>query len=299
MDNEAYYFISTGEKTYFYTLNYTYLEPVYKQNCNFQWMIADYERKYEYICNLSHDFDEAILKAKSIVESYRGDAKLVIPSSPTDMNEREKNDIEKTKKIVDEGVLLTGKYANTHISNVPLEYMAWVVANQSKSNTLYLICEKYLIDNNYIQTWMNDLANKINNKNNEKINVDLINSKMFRVGKFSGESFNDIAFTKKGELKKSFLDYYNFMKSNIKEIIKCAIDFDDNDDYHICLNLTSDLLKGHLKNDGILTDYILTLLTMYVEMQRYRGKRVEVTYTQSYKVVSAYDACIAKIKKEI
>ena len=60
------YFISTGEKTGFYTLKQHVFEPRYAQACGGQWFAAGCDHKEVYFQNLSTDRDEAIRKAKEI-----------------------------------------------------------------------------------------------------------------------------------------------------------------------------------------------------------------------------------------
>lgn len=53
---EVYYYVSTGEKSYFYTLNVSYIDIVYKRGappmCK---PIPMAVRRYQFIKNLSHE----------------------------------------------------------------------------------------------------------------------------------------------------------------------------------------------------------------------------------------------------
>ena len=65
MNQEDYYFVSVGEKSYFYTLNYSYIHINYVKSGIEQRPFPIAERRYTFIRNLSHDFDEAMEKAKA------------------------------------------------------------------------------------------------------------------------------------------------------------------------------------------------------------------------------------------
>ena len=65
MNQEDYYFVSVGEKSYFYTLNYSYIHIKYIKSGIEQRPFPIAERRYTFLRNLSHDFDEAMEKAKA------------------------------------------------------------------------------------------------------------------------------------------------------------------------------------------------------------------------------------------
>ena len=279
-----YYYISTGDKSYFYTLNYSYLEPIYKHNCNHVLMFAGYERKSVYICNLSHDFDEAIQKAKILSK----DVHLKIPKSPLDMNEREKIEIANKISIVSEGIMPYGKYKDTHVKDVPLGYIIWIVLNRPESDTLYLICYEYLIKNNYIEQWVSDLNEKVNSNQN----TTLVIKDVFECGKYNGMEFSEVALTKKSQLKKTFIGYYSYIMNSINNIFEANTD-------NGTLTLSRTLLKNYISIDGMPNNFIKTALMMYINVNKINNQIINFEYVNDKQIITDVDALNAKLKNII
>lgn len=212
-DNKDYYFISVGEKTYFYTLRYSYLDVRYFQNEDGSVESLPL-RKESYIRNLSHDFDEAIQKAKEYYAKHAYLAELRLPKHPRELSERQLGATAALRESLETKILPTGKYTGSHVSDVQKDYVQWVVANlyevdeiATPKNILAHICYNHAVETGWFDEWVETGKAAIESKNDADNVNSLINEGEILIGKKSGEKIEDFAFTKKKTIRANAESY--------------------------------------------------------------------------------------------
>lgn len=220
MNKQDYYYISVGEKTYFYTLKYSYVDNRYFANED-----GSYEtlpiRVECYIRNLSHNFDTAIQKAKEYHAKYGSHTKLVLPESERELSERATGITEALRQSLDTKILPTGKFAGRHVSEVYKEYIQWVVGNlynpdecATPPNILGHICYNYAVENGWLDEWVEAGKKSLESKNDaNRVNV-LIEDGKILIGRKSGEQIEGFAFTKKKTIRVSAESYIYWLANN-------------------------------------------------------------------------------------
>lgn len=219
IQNEDYYFVSVGEKSYFYTLNYSYIHIRYVKSGVEQRPFPIAERRYQFLRNLSHDFDEAMVKAMQWHSEAKTNCPLRLLDSPRSMSEREKHDLQKRTAIIEAGVLPVGKFQGQHVSTVAIDYIHWICRNvynpeiaDGEQNLMAQICFNYAEEQGWIDRWTQQVqdtsfALEIGDKLNAALEDDL-----FLVGKYRGQSLKDFGYTKKGPMKVNVADYIQWLR---------------------------------------------------------------------------------------
>lgn len=229
-----YYYMSVGEKTYYYTLNYCYTDLVHENvpTANGIAHVARTIVRHTYIRNLSHDFDQAISRLKELERELNLE-NVKYMSSPCDMNPREKGIIEARNKAIAAEIITSGKYYGYHVKDVPEDYIIWTIVNRynpESTNETVHICYNYADKKGLLKDWI--LQGKESHKNKQENNVTRINNALLNetilIGKFKGKTFNEVAYTKKGTINKNFLGYYDFLNQSIS-IRGIAGDFNDDE----------------------------------------------------------------------
>lgn len=214
MNQEDYYFVSVGEKSYFYTLNYSYIHINYVKSGIEQRPFPIAERRYTFIRNLSHDFDEAMEKAKAWHEAVKSKNPLKLLESPLAMSERDKNQLLDRIAVISEGIIPCGKYKDQHVSTVEKSYIHWVLLNiydpelpEGEQNLMAQICYNYAEEQGWIDEWTQNVqASHFGPEIGEELNA-IIEGDVFLVGKYKDQSLKDFGYTKKGPMKLKVADY--------------------------------------------------------------------------------------------
>lgn len=214
MNQEDYYFVSVGEKSYFYTLNYSYIHIKYIKSGIEQRPFPIAERRYTFLRNLSHDFDEAMEKAKAWHKAVKSKNPLKLLESPLAMSEREKNQLLDRMAVISEGIIPCGKYKDQHVSTVEKSYIHWVLLNiynpdlpEGEQNLMAQICYNHAEEQGWIDEWTQNVqATFFGPEVGEELNA-IIESDVFLVGKYKGQSLKDFGYTKKGVRKVKIADY--------------------------------------------------------------------------------------------
>lgn len=227
--SQDYYFMSVGEKSYFYTLNYSYIEIHYSQN-EFGICGQTPVRKYSYIQNLSHDFEQALEKAKQWHKAHGGTLRLKLMDSPNAMSEREQVDYIQRMERIKQGLFNKGKYANQHVNTVPKSYVHWYLCNmyvpelsEGDQNLNAQICYNYADEQGWIEDWAEKGKQQVFPQGYEQYLNDTINGDIMLVGRYAEQPFEDYAYTKKKTLRVSVEDYLYWFANQetaIEEIIK-------------------------------------------------------------------------------
>lgn len=217
--NEDYYFVSVGEKSYFYTLNYSYIHIRYVKSGIEQRPFPIAERRYEFLRNLSHDFDEAIEKVKQWHKNENIKCPLRLLDSPRSMSEREKHELQERTVIIEAGILPVGKYQGQHVSTVDIDYIHWVCRNvydpeiiDGEQNLLAQICFNYADEQGWIDRWTQEVQNKYFGPEVEEQLNNALESDVLLVGKYRGKSLKDFGYTKKGPMKVKIADYIQWFR---------------------------------------------------------------------------------------
>lgn len=231
-----YYYMSVGEKTYFYTLNYCYTDTIY-ETVNTANGVSHFPRtivRHNYIRNLSHDFDQAVARLQELEVEL--DLKNVqYMSSPCDMNPREKGIVEARNKAIAAEIITYGKHYGKHVKDVPVDYILWTILNRyqpDSTNETVQICYNYAEQQGLLKEWIEngrEMYKKRQVTNVSRVEDALLNETIL-IGKFKGQTFNDVAYTKKGAINKNFLAYYEFLSQSIS---LRDLDGDLNDDHTV------------------------------------------------------------------
>lgn len=226
--NNDYYFVGIGEKSYFYTLNYSYIHYVYEKNTDGK-VLPSAVRKHTFIRNLSHDFDEAMAKATEWHKNHKTDNPLKLLDSPKSMSEREKGILEARVAAIKAGWIPFGKYRDQHISNVDKSYIHWVILNiydpelaEDDQNLMAQICYNYADEQGWIDEWTKIGQDKYFDPEFESNLNSVINGDLFLVGKYKNQSLKDFGYTKKKTMKVAIQDYLNWFrkqKTLVDEVI--------------------------------------------------------------------------------
>lgn len=218
--SENFYFMDrndSGNSNFFYRLNYSYLVPVSSKSetdCNPQ-----SERRVKFIRNLSTNYADALAKINQLKDEnfIQGNIVLMNDAGPV-LTASCRNDVDRFANLVKAGILITGKFAGKHVSEVSEEYLLWVVTNlynqNDNKNLLAHICYNYSEDQGLLNRWINH-ANEIYNDPHfaERINK-IINHEVFISGKFAGKTFDEVAFTRTHMVKDSFKEYASWLKKH-------------------------------------------------------------------------------------
>lgn len=214
MNQEDYYFVSVGEKSYFYTLNYSYIHIRYVKSGIEQRPFPIAERRYTFIRNLSHDFDEAMEKAKAWHKAIKSKNPLKLLESPKAMSERDKNKLLDRMAVISEGIIPCGKYNGQHVSTVEKSYIHWVLLNiydpdlpEGEQNLMAQICYNHAEEQGWIDEWTQNVqATYFSPEVGILLNA-IIEDDVFLVGKYKDQSLKDFGYTKKGSMKLKVADY--------------------------------------------------------------------------------------------
>lgn len=232
---KTYYYMSTGEKSYFYTLNVCFTETIYVPTycptglCHMPKEVI----RHHFIRNLGHDFQESIARLQQL-ETELELENVIYLDSPFAMNAREKCAIEARNETIGKGILQSGKYIGSHVSEVPESYVLWNVLNTyhpENNNILGHICYNYADSQGWLKEWITkgkEISANLHTVKVEQIK-NCLENEIFMIGKYKGQTFNDIAYTQKGAINKNVLNYYDFLKSSIS-LRDVDMDFKDDED---------------------------------------------------------------------
>lgn len=260
--------MSVGEKSYFYTLNYSYIDYVYEKSTDGK-VLTSAVRKYQFMRNLSHDFDEAIAKAKEWHKNHKTDNPLKLMDSPKAMSEREKGLLEARVAAIKAGWIPFGKYRDQHVSSIDKSYIHWVILNiynpelaEDDQNLMAQICYNYADEQGWIDAWTKSGQDKYFDPEYESNLNAAINGDVFLVGKYRNQSLQDFGYTKKKTVKVAVQDYLIWFK-NQKTLVDDVIAkfnlqpelMDDGNQYYTLSN-------EHFANErsGKPSDYDITVL---------------------------------------
>lgn len=281
---EVYYYVSTGEKSYFYTLNVSYIDIVYKRGappmCK---PIPMAVRRYQFIKNLSHDFEAAQEAAKAWVKEKNISFPLKLLSEPKAMSEREKGILAAYLARIEAGYLPFGKYADRHVSEVDKSYIHWVVKNlydpevaEGEQNEMAQICYNYADQQGWIKEWLEQAsANLCPEGYSDELN-SIINGEIFPMGKYEGQAYSEIAYTKKGTLKvavQNYLDWLSKSDNHVKKLVREGIIepelCEDGNEYYV-------LKSEHFKDqrNGKPDNFLLTVLMIKNLRRKKRNKDI-------------------------
>lgn len=223
MNQNDYYYVSVGEKSYFYTLNFSYMDTQYRKVGDEQKVVETKVRKHTFLRNLSHDFSEAMTKAQEWHKGLTSEIPLVLLDSPHAMSAREQGLLEQRLAAIKAGYLPVGKYANQHVSSVEKSYIHWVVLNiydpdlaDDSQNLMAQICYNYADEQGWIEEWVKNGQDTYFDPDYEDVVNNIINGDVFLVGQYRNESIQEFGFTQKGKIKVSVLNYLQwFAKQKI------------------------------------------------------------------------------------
>lgn len=259
MNNQDYFFMSVGEKTCFYTLNYAWFENIYKSNDYGHIIIDRVERRTQFLRNLSQDFDTAIEKAKDWHKNHKGKITLKLLSSPITMNDIQRKIRQEYQEKVASGIILSGKFSGKHVSDLEENYMHWVLENifnpdllDGEQNLLAQIIYNYAEENGIIEKWRLMAFENLKKTHNAEVLNSKIDTGVLLAGQFKGLSFEEAFTTQKGDIKKRSVNYLNWMLNsvNLEKDLKVSI----TDRENICyIEITPELLI----NDFILSVIII------------------------------------------
>lgn len=233
MQRLDYYFMSVGEKSYFYTLNYAYTEAVYRSNEHGTY-IADSVQRFAFIQNLSHDFDEAVLKAKKKWhENSDTSAPLKLLEAANSMSERELSEYKKRAERLERGILIGGKYSNQQVATLPKSYVFWIITHiynpnliDDEQNLNAQICFNHAHESGWINEWVQATKNHLFPENQNEILNAKVTSTVMTCGNYSGEDINDFLYTKKKTYKKASMNYLEWFSEQVKPIDEMFFNLD-------------------------------------------------------------------------
>lgn len=279
MEEVQYYFISVGEKNYFYTLRYFYHKQLWKNN-EFGKPTFEIVTGSRHVRNLSHDFDEAVRIAKEYMaeNNYK---KLHITAPQEIMSERaDVTSITAYEQKLSNKIFLSGKNVGCHVSDVDKSYVLWSILNlhnenapleQKRRNTTLIngqICFDYATEQGWMNEWLSEgeaLLKSENSSDMDEIN-SIINGEVFHIGKYQNEAISEFGYTKKKQLKSAVVDYLTYMANQdtvIDKIIKKGEhEFIEHDDGLDEVFITTAMLKlENLTPHAILKNrFVLTVL---------------------------------------
>ena len=200
--NNDYYFVGIGEKSYFYTLNYSYIHYVYEKNTDGK-VLPSAVRKYTFIRNLSHDFDEAMAKATEWHKNHKTDNPLKLLDSPKSMSEREKGILEARVAAIKAG---------------------WIA--EDDQNLMAQICYNYADEQGWVDEWTKIGQDKYFDPEYESNLNSVINGDLFLVGKYKNQSLKDFGYTKKKTMKVAVQDYLNWFRKQKTLVDEVITEFD-------------------------------------------------------------------------
>lgn len=280
MEEVQYYFISVGEKSYFYTLRYFFHKKVWRTHEN-GIKSFDVVTGSRHVRNLNHDFDEAVRIAKEYMAKHKYASPLKTTLPKENMSDRaDVTSITSYDEKIAKQIFLSGKYIGCHVSEVDKGYVHWAVLNlhnehahidQKRRNTTLIngqICFNYASEQGWLQEWIKlgeELLGTANDSDIDEINK-IINSDVFQCGKYRNESLSDFGYTKKKELRSKVVDYLIYMSNQQTKIDKALDDennkFVSHDDGVDDVFITTETLKKYnLTAHSILHDsFILTVL---------------------------------------
>ncbi|WP_411688807.1 hypothetical protein [Acinetobacter indicus] len=222
IQNEDYYFVSVGEKSYFYTLNYSYIHIKYVKSGIEQRPFPVAERRYQFLRNLSHDFDEAMEKAKQWHSNSKSKNPLKLLDSPRSMSEREKHELQERTAVIEAGYLPVGKFQGQHVSTVDIDYIHWVCRNvydpelaDGEQNLMAQICFNYADEQGWIDQWTQQVQDEHFGPEVEDQLNSALESDVLLVGKYRGQSLKDFGYTKKGSMKVKIADYIQWFRKQM------------------------------------------------------------------------------------
>jgi len=280
MEEVQYYFISVGEKSYFYTLRYFYHKKIWSTNENGQHSF-ELTTGSRHVRNLNHDFDIAV----SIAKEYMANKKSKMPlhtKAPTEtMNERaDVTSITAYEEKLSNKIFLSGKNVGCHVSEVDKSYVLWSIINlhndnapleQKRRNTTLIngkICFDYATEQGWLNEWLTEGENLLKSENNsdmDEINR-ILDGDVFHIGKYRNESLAEFGYTKKKQLRSAVVDYLIYMskqETSIDRIIKKGKhEYVEHDDGLDEVFITTDMLQAEsisphsIRHDG----FILTVL---------------------------------------
>lgn len=145
------YYISTGSLGVLYTLRYKALEMFPHGDSTFT------ERNIDvYLCTLSKDPDEALLKAQAYLTERGIDYKHHNLSTDFVLNERAESiygAAELRRSQLTNQVLVGGKYDGVHVSELPESYLKWFHLNV-RTGLNHEIIENYISENDLENEWV-------------------------------------------------------------------------------------------------------------------------------------------------
>lgn len=267
MNQNDYYYVSVGEKSYFYTLNYSYMDTQYSKVGDEQKVVETKVRKHTFLRNLSHDFTEAMAKAQEWHKVRNSGIPLVLLDSPYAMSAREKGLLEQRLAAIKAGYLPVGKFANQHVSSVDKAYIHWVILNiydpdlaDDSQNLMAQVCYNYADEQGWIDEWVKKGQDSYFDPNYEDAANAIINGDVFLVGQYKNDSIKDFGYTKKGTIKVSVLNYLQWFakqKTYVDEVIeRFSIPFqlmEDGKEYYVLKSEHFDNVKSGKPQDFDLT----------------------------------------------
>lgn len=211
MEEVQYYYISVGEKSYFYTLRYFYHKKLWKNN-EFGTHTFEIVTGSRHERNLSHDFDEAVRIAKEYMASKNYKLPLHTDEPKETMNERaDVTGITAYEEKLSNKILLSGKNVGCHVSEVDKSYVLWSILNvhnedapieQKRRNTTLIngqICFDYATEQGWLNEWLSEGENLLKGENfsdMDEIN-SIINGEVFHIGKYQNQALSEFGYTKK------------------------------------------------------------------------------------------------------
>ena len=226
---QDYYYMSVGLKSYYYTLNYCRKDFIYSHDGE-----GNYDRtpvdRHHFIRNLSHDFEEAVEKAKQWHKENGGGLRMALMSSPNAMSEREKAEYLKRLERIKEGKFNSGQHKNQYVKDVPKSYVHWMICNvynpnksEEDQHLSAQICYTYADEQGWIDEWAEKGRNKVFPPNYETEVNNLINDEVMLCGKYRETPISDFIYTKKKTFRVREYEYLIWMaqqNSLINRIIK-------------------------------------------------------------------------------
>lgn len=304
------YYMSVGEKTYYYTLNATYVHTSYIPYGDEGQYEEHKEIRHHFIRNLSHDFETAKEKAIAWVAEHGCKEKpLKLLDTPYSMNARQEGILEAIREMIAEGKMPSGKYAGVHISEVPMSYIHWAICNlyhpdviETQNGRLGLMCYDYAQKQGWIDAWVKEGSGDLNDPEYQKELDETIAAGVILCGKHEGVAIKDMIYTKKGTIKVASLNYLNWLatsKMSLDYLVSDSTDIpyvkdeDGNRIYHITTEHMAE--RGQLKK---LNRFELSILVarQYLYDNKMNDRRVRMYKIHWNEVEVREDRAISNVR---